>query len=155
MFFNILKFQVDEVTGATDVAVTFQQKVNGKFIDDQGTFKSREDARVWLHQIQKDVFINRVENYLLHKKAIIENAPRGHKSHLTKQIALDQLKGNIETAIKNGLFNACKWFVSQYKDFELILPAMSNTSYKSSVEELQNLYDFATKYINKPKQQAA
>lgn len=155
MFFNILKFQVDEVTGATDVAVTFQLNLNGKFVDDQGTFTTRDAAKAWLHQIQKDVFFTRVEKFLAHKKMIIENAPRGHRSHVAKQLALSVLSCNIEAAIKSGLFNACKWFLSEYDEFQMILPAMSNPSYKSSTEELQRLYDFAKKYINKPKQQAA
>lgn len=153
--FNILKFQVDEVTGSTDVAVTFQIKLNGKFNNDQGTFKSREAAKVWLHQIQKDVFLTRVENFIAHKKLIIENAPRGHKTHITKLEALAELLRYLQYAVDNNLLEACKWFLREHKNFELVLPAQANNSYKSSTEELQNLTDFATKYINRPKQQAA
>ncbi len=132
--FNILKFQPDEISGMTDVSVTFQMKLNGPFITDGGTFKSRDQAKGWLHQIQKDCFLTRVDNYIVHKKRIIENAPKGHVTHLPKLNALAELLRYAQYAANNSLFDACKYFIISYKKFESVLPAMSNPSYKSSTE---------------------
>lgn len=148
--FNILKFSTEETTGQTEVRVCFQSKINSPIIDDGGTFSSRLQARAWLHNCQKDWFLTRVENYIAHKKIIIDNAPRGHKTHITKLNAIAELLRYIEYVAKTkSLYEATKWFINQYSNFQAVLPAQSNPSYGGAIAEIELLYKFAKEYYEK------
>jgi hypothetical protein len=148
--FNILQFTVDEITGQAEVKVSFQAKLNGREILDGGVFTNRDAAKKWLHHCQKDWFLTRVENYIAHKKIIIENAPRGHKSHAIKLQALDRLLKYIAYVAKEQrLFDACKYLLAEYDNFLKVLPAKENASYQSSVQEIELLYKFAKEYYTK------
>lgn len=152
--FTIVKFQYDEISGQTDILVSFQTKINGRIIDDGGLFPTKQAAKNWLYQCQKDWFFTRVENYISHKKAIIDNAPRGHKTHITKLDAIAKLLRYIKyIAEKGSIYEACKYFIIEQKSFLSVLPATDNPSYKSSLQEFEYLLKWSKEYIDKHNQQ--
>jgi hypothetical protein len=147
--FNIISFTVDEISGRADLKVSYQSHISGAIKDDGGSFKSRQNALNWLEQTKKLYFGLRVDNFLIHKRFIIENAP-GHKTITHKKEVLTELfrysKWMAETAT---ISEACKWFLLVKDKFYFILPGQNNPSRESAETELNNLIKFAEAELKK------
>lgn len=142
--FNILSYLHERVTDHVTIKVEFQLKKNSEIKYENRNFSSKYFADKWLDQLKKDYLTIRVENFILHKKHIIESSAKGHKSHPTKKIILEDLRNyNIYAIEKATLQEACYWLRKMEGRFNQVLPNKNNPSYDSSVEELNLLLDFA------------
>lgn len=146
--FNILQYQPDLVNGSIDIKVVFQLKPTSEIKQDGGHFAKKASGDNWLAGIKKHYFTVQVENFLFHKKHIIESSP-GHKSLSIKKQALDELFRYLNYACFNAsLADACKWALTMQKQFETILPSITNNSYESSAKALNEIMNFARQHSN-------
>lgn len=146
--FRILKYQHDLVSDAVEIRVIFQLKPKGNIIEDGGMFTKKRNGDAWLYQVKKDYFNIKLENYLVHKKFIIESSV-GHKSNIAKKQSLAELYKYLEWACtKASLYEACKWAIQMKKHFETILPSPNNPSYNSSNEAIDEIIEFAKLHQN-------
>lgn len=146
--FNILQYQPDLVNGSIDIKVCFQLKPTSEIKQDGGHFVKKASGDHWLAQLKKDYFLIQVENFLFHKKHIIESSP-GHKSLSIKKQALEELSRYLNFAVdKASLPEACKWCLEMQKQFETILPSNTNKSYESSGKALNEIMNFARQHSN-------
>lgn len=146
--FNILTYQHDLISDSIDIKVAFQLKPSSEIKEDGGHFLKRSSGDAWLRKLKKDYLTIKVENFLIHKKHIIEGGP-GHKSLSVKKIALDELFRYLNFAVdKACLAEACKWCIDMRKQFETILPSTSNNSYQSSNDSLNEIMEFAKLHAN-------
>jgi hypothetical protein len=149
--FNILRYQTDQVTGSLEIRVVFQQRENGNIIHDGGIFTTKQAGDSWLRNLKRDYFSFLVENYLVHKKHIIDyaiEAGPSHKSISAKKISLDLLFKYSRWAAfeKAPLMEMCKWAVQMENHFLAVLPSQKNNSYKSSLECATQIIKFAKEH---------
>jgi len=146
--FNILKYNHDLITDALEIRVLFQLKPTSLIINDGGHFQKKASGDAWLRQLKQNYFTIKVENYLHHKKHIIESS-QGHKSLCNKKNALDELFRFLTFACEKAtLTEACQWALNMQKQFETILPSSTNPSYQSSIEALNEIMTFARLHAN-------
>ncbi len=146
--FNILKYQHDAVTDAIEIRVSFQLKPTSEIKLDGGHFNKKSQGDAWLHNLKRDYFTIKVENYIQHKKYIIEAGP-GHKSLSAKKVSLDILNRFLFWAVSGkGLGEICKWALESQKHFETILPSQNNNSFESSEAALSEIMNFARQHSN-------
>lgn len=146
--FRILKYSHDRVTDTVEIRVVFQLKSTSEIKEDGGMFPKKYSADKWLEQSKKDYFTLKIQNYLYHKKHIIEAGP-GHKSHAAKKQALSELYRFLEWACtKASLPEICKWCLNMNNQFTQVLPSATNPSYNSSMEALNEIIAFAKLHVN-------
>ena len=142
--FQVIKYQSDQVTGKIEVRICLQIKRTGNIVDTGGTFYSDVSAKNWLRKEKTGYFLCKMENYLVHKKQIIDNAPFRNKSMNPKEAALVECFNYFRHATeKQDLREACKWALSIQSKLELILPSEKNASFENSKKDLAELLDFA------------
>ncbi len=146
--FRILKYSHDQVTDAVEIRVAVQLKPTSEIKEDGGMFPKKYSGDRWLEQAKKDYITLKIQNYLYHKKHIIEAGP-GHKSHAAKKQALSELYRFLEWACtKASLPEICKWCINMNNQFALVLPSTTNPSYDSSMEALNEITEFAKLHVN-------
>lgn len=106
------------------------------------TFADLQSANAYLTASARDWFLGTLENYINHKKHIIEAA------HLEKVNNLAICLNAYEYYQKWQMQTICAKFLVGFKYFENILPNPNNNSYNSSVEALQGLKIVAEAFKN-------
>lgn len=145
--FNVLKFSKELTTGKTEVKACFQLKTTSEIKEIGGLFSTEQAAKNWLRKEKCGYFLVKIENYIVHKKHIIDNAPYSHKSHTPKKQALAECLEYLRYAAeKQDLREACKWAILRQSQLESILPAQTNTSYLSSKKDLEQILEFAKEH---------
>ena len=135
--FQVTKYTHDAVTGGIDVAAFFQIKNDGNIVEIKKTFFSDTSAKNWLRKEMTGYFLAKLENYIIHKKNIIENPPFRHKSMLPKEQALKECLRFLAYAVeKQDLREACHWAVQMFSKLQTILPNEKNASYETSKKQL-------------------
>lgn len=148
--FRILKCSHDLADDSLEIKVVFQQKRDGRILDDGGFFKSRASGEAWLSQLKKDYFTTRVENYIHAQQHIIEIS-QGHRSLQAKKECIDILMNYLDYATRTAtLYEACKYCLIVSKHLEMILPPLASTYYPNSAEDLKIIMDFAK--LNAPEE---
>lgn len=146
--FNIISYNHDLVSDSLTIKVLVQLKANGNIIEDGGTFSKKQSGDNWLRDLKKFYLTMKIENFVLHKKHIIESSV-GHKSLNEKKIAVAELQKYLVYACeKASLADASKWCIQMYKHFEKILPSSSNPSYESSCKALDEIMEFAKLHVH-------
>lgn len=141
--FRLLKYQHDLINDSLEIRVLFQLKPTSEIIQDGGMFTKRISGDRWLEKLKKDYFTIKLENYIVHKKYIIESGP-GHKSLCAKKQALAELhRFLLYCCEKASLQEACKWCLNMEQKLTAILPSSTNNSYQSSVTALDEIIQFA------------
>ncbi len=148
--FNVLKFSHDLITNATEVKVLFQTKPGGEIKTDGGNFTTEQRAREWLYQLKRDYFLIKVENFIMHKRHIIESST-GHKSLADKKISLHRCNDFLKWfAFQNPhLPIACKYLLEIEEHFNKIIPSSTNVSFQTSLDELNYIIKFARDHAPK------
>ena len=145
--FQIVKFQKDLVSGKTEVKVFFQLRQTSDIKEDGGTFSNEQAAKNWLRTIKKDYILIKIENYICHKKQIIDHAPHLHKSMIPKEQALAECLRYLQyVAEKQDLRETCKWALVVQSKLEMILPNPKNPSYENSKKDLVQIIEFAKEH---------
>jgi hypothetical protein len=146
--FNILKYNHDLVSDSIEIRVLFQLKPTAEIHNDGGHFAKKASGDAWLRQLKQNYLTIKVENFLHHKKHIIESSP-GHKSLCNKKNSLDELFRFLTFACTNpSLPEVCKWCITMHKHFEIILPSVTNPRYQSSIDALNEIMEFAKLHVN-------
>lgn len=145
--FNVVKYQSDQITGKVEVVAFFQLKQNGNINQIGGTYSTDQSAKNFLRKEMTGYILCKLENYIVHKKNIIENPPYRNKSHIPKEEALKECLAYLKYAAeKQDLYETCKWGVLRQQYLEKILPSENNPSYTNSKKDLEEIIDFCKQH---------
>lgn len=149
---NILQFKVNAI-GCVDLLLNYNHRDVVK--QDVQSFTSVNNAINYIHSMQKTVYLQQLENYVYHKKHIIENGVNRNQYHKQESLAI------CENYVKwaNGLTKAdptlaeiCHFGMQIRTHLERILPAEANDSYQSSRNKLAEIIAFCKNYKESLKQ---
>lgn len=109
------------------------------------TFKSKQDAEAYLLSEQRDWLIQCLEDFIMHKKNIIE----------ASQSSTDEQKKALKICLdfynqihdkKLSIQTIAQRFIKGLEYFNAIMPNKNNSSYESSVNNLTELTNFCKNY---------
>lgn len=135
--YTIHRFFVCEITGNAMAEISMSQ--NDELKCHLHTFKSKENALAYLEGEKRDWFLFCVENYVNHKKKIIEASGNTNQ---TITASLKLCDDALKVYFTKGVKTIAKSFVNGFKHFENILPSHNNPSYESSIHNLTELKKF-------------
>lgn len=145
---NILKYQHDRITGAVDMAISFQLKDKGNVVQENKNFTTELNAQSWFADVKKNYLLHRFDNFVYSCAMELEKAT-GHKSLHAKQEALTTVRNYAQwAATMASLTDSCRYMLLIKDSIEKILPFETNEQYPALYTEQSNLIAFARKHVD-------
>ena len=141
--YKVHRYWVCAITGEVMAQLSFGLKEAVQTFEK--FFPDREFAKNYILKAKKDWFLMALEDYILHKKKIIESTP----PNAERQKALAVCLNAYHDYNTLGLEMIAKRFVTGITFFEIILPSPNNNSYESSKHNLNELITFCEAHIKK------
>jgi hypothetical protein len=138
--FTVIAIDESPITGITTLKAEWTN-TNGEEKKIDLTFGSLEFANYRVRLNKKQWILAHLEKWVLHKKLIIENGK--NSKNLIKIQSLFKATESIKLLQGKELHTICSQIIKGLPIYQSLLPSMNNTSYKSSVENLQVIIDFA------------
>ncbi len=139
--FTVHKFQVCRLTGCTLIEASYAHSENDVAVI-KTEFTSPETALHYIRANAKTWFTTQLQKFVTHKVHIIQN--ESSDQHKALKACQDLVKAFTELHV----FEISMRFLKNTERFESILPHPENKSYKSSIENLNQLKQFANHFSN-------
>lgn len=133
--YTVHRYWLCQITGEVIAQISFS-------LGDQSDaceklFPTQQFANDYIYKAKRDWFLIALENFVMHKKQIIEA-----NADATKQKALQVCLNAYNDFCNKGLETITKRFLDGKKYFDAILPHSNNASHQSSIETLNELIKF-------------
>ncbi len=137
--YTIHNYFICALTGQVFSQISFNGSPHDK------TFPSVEYAKNFLQKSKKDWFLQSLEDFVNHKKLIINNSQVSPEKQKALQVCIEA----YNTYCNKSLEAITSGFLRGKKYFEAILPHTSNDSHESSLNNLNELIKFCETESNK------
>lgn len=139
--FTVHKFQVCRLTGCTLIEASYAHSDNDLAVI-KNEFTNPETAMCYIRLHAKTWFTTQLQKFVTHKEHIIQNESSDqHK-------ALKSCKDLVKAFMDLHVFEIVTRFGKNMEKFESILPHPENKSYQSSLENFNQLKQFANHFTN-------
>lgn len=142
--FTVLKFNECGITGFVDVEVVFDTP-SGQSTDKK-SFRTAQDARVYLDQSKKNYILTKFKHFVNHKSILFDTGKKAYYGATYKRYALDKCMVTlsfISTLKHSG--DICRNILKVEDALEKIIPNPTNPSYNSSLLQLDEIISFCKK----------